>query len=131
MNRKNKNITILNDIRYIEDFNLKYDKNLMYFELENPEKKEQDFISNEIEKINSVETEKLRKWNLSNNEFCNELRSDKRFENKFKDSDLTDSELKEHHFFIEQRSIYKPSEFENYRLTLYKQRLNNLPKQTL
>ena len=116
----------IKDLRNIEFFESKYNRDLSLFCIENKDKKERDFIESKIEEINLRNIERDIMWNLSDDDFCKELR--KRFENKLKGSDLTDSELKKHHFFIEQRGTYKPSEFENYNLTLYKQKLNSLPK---
>jgi len=115
--------------RYLEE---KYNQDLRLFFIDNPESKEEDFIEKEIEKINLREIENNSKWYLPDDEFYKELRTDERFKNKFINSEMSEEELKEYYlnssFFSQQRSLYKPSEFENYRLTFYKLKLKKFQK---
>ncbi len=126
------NTTVLNDSRNINDFNLKYDKDLMYFEFEHPEKTQQDFIQSKIEKINTIEAELKRKAGLSDDDFYQEY-SNKCDIIKYKayyfaeHKDTTEDEFKSL-ILRSNRRPYEPSEFENWHLTLYKRKLKELPK---
>ena len=45
------------DLRNVEDFNLRFERNLAIFKAQNPTKTTREFINNEIEKINNIEAE--------------------------------------------------------------------------
>ena len=116
----------INDRRWIEEFNSKYLTGLAKFKALNPNKTTQEYINNEIEKINNIEAENKKIFNLSDDKFCDWLRN--KYPVKFENSDIKNNNLKEHPFFIYQKKYFEPNEFEDYRITLYKQKLNELPK---
>lgn len=119
------------DLRNVEDFNLRFERNLAIFKAQNPTKTTREFINNEIEKINNIEAEIKRIWSLSEYEYYNELSTDKEiiafkkfYLNEYKDT--TEEEIKS--IILRNRPRTKPTDFEDYRITLYKQKLNELPK---
>ena len=116
------------DLRNVEDFNLRFERNLAIFKAQNPTKTTREFINNEIEKINNIEAENKKIFNLSDDKFCDWLRN--KYPVKFENSDIKNNNLKEHPFFIYQKKYFEPNEFEDYRITLYKQKLNELPIMT-
>ena len=118
----------INDRRWIEEFNSKYVSGLAEFKALNPNKTTQEYINNEIEKINNIEAENKKIFNLSDDKFCDWLRN--KYPVKFENSDIKNNNLKEHPFFIYQKKYFEPNEFEDYRITLYKQKLNELPIMT-
>ncbi len=118
----------INDRRWIEEFNSKYVSGLAEFKALNPNKTTQEYINNEIEKINNIEAENKKIFNLSDDKFCDWLRN--KYPVKFENSDIKNNNLKEHPFFIDQKKYFEPNEFEDYRITLYKQKLNELPIMT-
>ena len=118
----------INDRRWIEEFNSKYVSGLAKFKALNPNKTTQEYINNEIEKINNIEAENKKIFNLSDDKFCDWLRN--KYPVKFENSDIKNNNLKEHPFFIYQKKYFEPNEFEDYRITLYKQKLNELPIMT-
>ena len=118
----------INDRRWIEEFNSKYVSGLAKFKALNPNKTTQEYINNEIEKINNIEAENKKIFNLSDDKFCDWLRN--KYPVKFENSDIKNNNLKEHPFFIDQKKYFEPNEFEDYRITLYKQKLNELPIMT-
>lgn len=124
------NSKILDDSRNREWFYSLYDKHLMYFQFENPEKTEQDFIENKIEVINLKLIEEARICNLSDDEYYYELSkrkeiSDhkKHYLNEYKDT--TEEEIKSK--ILSRYPRTEPSEFEDWHLTLYKRKLKELP----
>lgn len=121
------------DLRNVEDFNLRFERNLAIFKAQNPTKTTREFINNEIEKINNIEAEIKRIWSLSEYEYYNELSTDKEiiafkkfYLNEYKDT--TEEEIKS--IILRNRPRTKPTDFEDYRITLYKQKLNELPIKT-
>lgn len=120
------NTKIINDIRNIEDFNSKYQRDLVLFNLENIGKTEQDFIERKIREIDLKETDKERMWNLSDEDFFQEFRKDDETKNKT-NWNIDEAENKKQ-ILRNYRNSFKPSEFEDYRLTLYKQKQSSLPK---
>ena len=137
MNKQEKKIKLENglfldpkiyDRRWIEEFNSEYLTGLAEFKALNPNKTTQEYINNEIEKINNIEAENKKIFNLSDDKFCDWLRN--KYPVKFENSDIKNNNLKEHPFFIYQKKYFEPNEFEDYRITLYKQKLNELPIKT-
>lgn len=107
--------------RYLED---KYSEYKRLFFIDNQNATEQDFIESEIEKINKKEKDNERMWNLSDDDFFQEYRKDDEITNKT-NWNIDEAENKKQ-ILRNYRNLYKPSEFENPLLTLYKQKLNNL-----
>lgn len=112
--------------RYLED---KYSENKRLFFIDNQNATEQDFIESEIEKINAKEKDNERMWNLSDDDFFQEYRKDDEITKKT-NWNIDEAENKKQ-ILRNYRNSYKPSEFENPLLTLYKQKLNSLPKSEL
>lgn len=116
----------LDNSRNREYFNSKYDKDLMYFQLEQPEKNAQDFIESKIEKINLKLIDNARMWNLSDDDFYKELKKTKNI--IYKNINWGDDEEKNKEWALRTfRKDFQPSEFEDWRLTLYKRKLKELP----
>ena len=113
----------INDRRWIEEFNSKYLTGLAKFKALNPNKTTQEYINNEIEKINNIEAEIKRVWGLPEYEYYNELSNHKEIIGY---KDTTEEEIKSN--ILGSWARTKPSDFEDYRITLYKQKLNELPK---
>ena len=113
----------INDRRWIEEFNSKYVSGLAEFKALNPNKTTQEYINNEIEKINNIEAEIKRVWGLPEYEYYNELSNHKEIIGY---KDTTEEEIKSN--ILGSWARTKPSDFEDYRITLYKQKLNELPK---
>ena len=76
----------INDRRWIEEFNSKYVSGLAEFKALNPNKTTQEYINNEIEKINNIEAENKKIFNLSDDKFCDWLRN--KYPVKFENSDI-------------------------------------------
>lgn len=121
----------IKDRRWIEDFNSKYVSGLAAFKALNPNKTAHDFINCEIEKINKRVAEIKRIWSLSEDEYYNELSKDKEnidykkfYLNEYKDS--TEKEIKG--IVLRSKPRTEPNEFEDYRIKLYEQKLDELPK---
>ena len=74
------------DLRNVEDFNLRFERNLAIFKAQNPTKTTREFINNEIEKINNIEAENKKIFNLSDDKFCDWLRN--KYPVKFENSDI-------------------------------------------
>jgi hypothetical protein len=102
----------------------KYLDNKRLFFIENGNATEQDFIESEIEKINKKEKDNERMWNLSDADFFQEYRKDDVITKKT-NWNIDEAENKKQ-ILRNYRNLYKPSEFENPLLTLYKQKLNYL-----
>ncbi len=121
----------IKDRRWIEDFNSKYVSGLAVFKALDPNKTAYDFINCEIEKINKRVAEIKRIWSLSEDEYYNELSKDKEnidykkfYLNEYKDT--TEEEIKSN--ILRSKPRTEPSEFEDHRIKLYEQKLDELPK---
>jgi len=105
-----------------------FDSEKMIFLMTNEGKTEKDFINNKIETIEFKIQERQRKFNLSNEEFYQEFR----IENPdiFINNGNESENIKE---FMEQRDSYHtvyyyPSNYVDFQLDFYKNKVNSLPK---
>jgi hypothetical protein len=123
MESKKTNNPFFQDARNIETYEAYYNRDRMQYFNENPQATEKGFILNKIEAINFKESEKLRMWNLSDDDFYKEFRKDEK--TTAKTTWNTDEKVNKQ-MILRKRPNYLPSEFENPQLTFYKNKLRAL-----
>ena len=122
-----KDITVnkkaLSDVRNIEYLESYYKRELMMYFIENPNATEKDFIKNKIEDITLRDEENLSMWNLSDDDFYEEFRKDEKttLQTTWHKDEKVNKQI-----ILRRRANYEPSEFENIKLTFYKNKLRIL-----
>jgi len=109
--------------RYLEE---KFNENKRLFLIHNLGTTERDFLEHGIKELNSKEVENERMWNLSDDDFFQEFRKNE--SDKRRTTWGYDEEENKKLILRNYRKQYEPSEFETPLLTLYKQKLQSLPK---
>lgn len=124
MESKKVNDKFFKDIKNIELYEADYNRDRMIYFNENPDATEKDFILHKLEILNSKEQDNYRMWKLSDEDFYKEFRKD---EKTTKATTWNPDEEINKQIILRKRQNYKPSEFENSKVTFYKNKLRLLP----